>query len=422
MPRSVFDRLSVVHWTLVLWVLAFALALAAGLLLPSSLRQPSTDYIRYYAPRAEELLTGSGLLDPAGQVYTRYPPGYPLVLATMFALSDLLRINEALLLALLAAVCAGCSAGLLYQTAALAFGARSALIAGAAWAFYPFALWTTAGAQIEAVYLPVVFAAVYALARAMLRDDSSLRAYVLVGALVGLAMLLRPAALAVGAAVLVAVLMWGGRRRVAQSLALLVTSMLVIAPWLCYVYAVNGVVIPLGSGGLPSIVDGLTFAVRPSDEREPVELPEGVVDLQTRLYQQLRASADDPAGVIIRELAASPGAALQLGAIKAVRSWYATDSRRYELVVLLAQGAALLVVAGAAWRILRCGTRDMRRLLALVLLFTLSIWLSTTAVLSILRYMLPAMGLLFCLLPAYSSRLARSDAMVASSTPAASRT
>jgi hypothetical protein len=115
--------------------------------------------------------------------------------------------------------------------------------------------------------------------------------------------------------------------------------------------------------------------------------------------------------------------AAQLIAIKAARSWYATDSRRFETASLFIQLGYLAAVFWSAARILRGNApAGARALLALMLLIAAYHWLTTIAVLSILRYMLPAMGLLFCLLPAlvYSKNTARSAAISASVSPAAS--
>jgi 4-amino-4-deoxy-L-arabinose transferase-like glycosyltransferase len=401
-------------WSLAVFVVGFTLAFAAGLILND---QVSTDYARYYAPRAHEILAGSGLLDDNGLVHVRYPPGYPLMLAGVFALANVLGLTERLMVTFAAATGLALSTVVLYQIAAHIFGSRPALLTAVTWATYPFALWSAAGGQIEAFYLPFLFGSVYAALRA---SESGWWAAA-AGVLAGLAMLIRPSALGISLILCLWLIVRGRDWR--RAAALLTASGLIILPWLVYVYTINGALIPLSTGGTPSIIDGVTFAVRDNAFREQVTLPSGVMRLQTRIFEGVREQNDAPLRAVIAEMSADPASAVQLIAIKAARAWYATDSRRFEAASLFVQLGYLAVSGWAAARILR-GHAPMpaRPLLALILLIAAYHWLTTIAVLSILRYMLPAMGLLFCLLPAllHSRNSARSAANSASVSPAAS--
>lgn len=390
------------------------LALAAGLVLND---QVSTDYARYYAPRAREILAGSGLLDENGLVYARYPPGYPLMLAGVFALADALGLSERVIVTLASATGLALSAVVMYQIAAHIFGLRPALLTAVIWSTYPFALWSAAGGQIEAFFLPFLLGSVYAALRA---SESGGWAAV-AGILAGLAMLIRPSALGISVILCLWLILRGRHWR--RAAALLTASGLVILPWLVYVTIINGALIPLSTGGIPSIIDGVTFAVREQSGRDSILLPDDVMRLQTRILEGVRTQIDSPLRVVIAELSADPASAFQLIAIKAARAWYATDSRRFETVSLLVQLGYLAIIGWSAVRILRGHSpKDARPLLALILLVTAYHWLTTTAVLSILRYMLPAMGLLFCLLPAllHSRNSARSAAISASVSPTVS--
>jgi hypothetical protein len=396
------------------FIVGFMLAFAAGLILSD---QVSTDYARYYAPRAREILMGSALRDENGLVHVRYPPGYPLILAGLFALADALSADERVIVALTAALGLAISAVVLYQIAARVFGLTPSLLTAAAWSTYPFALWSSAGGQIEAFFLPFLFGSVYAALRAV---DSG-RWAAAAGILAGVAMLIRPAAL--GISLILCLWLIARSREWARSAALLTASGIVILPWLIYVYSINGALIPLSTGGAPSIIDGMTFAVRDSSVREPVTLPDAVMRLQARILDGIQAQREPPLRIISEALLADPASAVQLIAIKAARAWYATDSRRFETATLFIQVGYLAIIGWAAARTLRRNApAGARSLLALIMLAAAYHWLTTIAVLSILRYMLPAMGLLFCLLPAlvHSRKTARSAAISASVSPAAS--
>jgi hypothetical protein len=93
---------------------------------------------------------------------------------------------------------------------------------------------------------------------------------------------------------------------------------------------------------------------------------------------------------------------------KALRSWYATDSGRFELPSMILQSLYLVVIVIGSWQSWHQG--EQRRQMTLIIwLITAYFWLITITVLSILRYILPAIGLLFLLLPGILVRDGRSS-------------
>src|SRR5262249_59645467 len=112
-----------------------------------------------------------------------------------------------------------------------------------------------------------------------------------------------------------------------------------IAPWELWVHARIGAWIPLSEGGASSMRDGLGFATSVKPFRSPVHLSGGlgplVQDIEARY-----GSLDSPASVVAflrEEFARRPAAVLELLAWKAARSWYGTDSRRYDVWLLAGQ-------------------------------------------------------------------------------------
>jgi hypothetical protein len=88
-----------------------------------------------------------------------------------------------------------------------------------------------------------------------------------------------------------------------------------------------------------------------------------------------------------------------------VRSFYGTDSLRYELWLLAIQLPLLLLSASALKLSYRWPEREPWRPLAFLTLAVLVYFLAMTVlVLSILRYLVPAMALLFLLLGATVAR------------------
>ena len=230
------------------------------------------------------------------------------------------------------------------------------------------------------------------------------------GLLLGMAMLIRP--IAVGLGLLVALLIFLGlssihwRVRLGLTLLLLLGNLLVAGPWEVWLVGQTGDLPLLSTGGVPSIRDGLTFAVNAKGYRSPIAVPSDVADLMLTLRSQSDSlsSVGRIAGFLAHVATTQPGTVARLFAIKAARSWYATDSGRSEGLILTLQLVYLVPIVGAGVAIRRRGLLEAGGLLNVVLLLISYFWLMTVLALSVLRYMVPGMGLLFLLLPAVLPR------------------
>jgi len=223
------------------------------------------------------------------------------------------------------------------------------------------------------------------------------------GVLLGLATLVRSIALGLGG-VLAAVLVAAGRgpraRRGAVAVCLVAANVATLAPWVAWATVRTGVFVPVSTGGPPSVRDGLTFAVRTKGYRAAVDVPPGVRALMTRIEgraAELR-STGGIARVVAEEVARRPAAGVHLLAWKLVRSWYATDSGRGERVAL-AVHLALLPLVVAATRRAALGRRAERALALTAWAVAVYCWMMTVVVLSIVRYLVPAVGVLLALVP-----------------------
>ncbi len=386
---------------------AVVITLLFWALLPASLNvDDGSDYSAFYGPVARNLAAGHGLLMPDGNVAGRYPPGYPLVLAGDFAVATALRLPENLVQTVVVLLCLGAATALLWSIARLAWGRWSATAVALLWAGYPFMLWLTKQPNSEIPFVAVLYAGLALAGHAARRDRDRWAGWLLFGAglLLGCAMLIRP--IAVGVGVLVAGLIVLGlpattrRVRWGLALALLLGNLVAVAPWEGWLLAQTGSLAPLSTGGVASMRDGLTFAVNPKGYRQTIPVPLDVADLMRTIRS--RATLDSVgriAGFLAHEATVHPGTVGRLFALKAARSWYATDSGRSEGLILALQGLYLLPVAAASVALGRRG-RVERQLLGAVWLLVGYFWLMTILALSVLRYMVPAMGLLFLLLPA----------------------
>jgi hypothetical protein len=390
----------------VVFLAAVALGQALWFALPSRLRvNESGDYAGFYAPVARSLAQGRGPVGESGALATRYPPGYPALLGIVFLVSDRAGVDESSAVRWFHLLCAGVASVSLLRVARRLWTPRTALGVALLWTLYPPAVWLTRQPSSELPFLVALFAAVEALLRAFRhRRRRGLHAF-LAGALAGAASLIRPIGLALAA--LLAVIAWRGTRalcarsRASIACALLLGNLLAILPWEAFVWSRVGRVIPLSTGGPASILDGWTYAANPEKVFTTAHPPPAEV---TRFMQDLMArraefqSTTHSFGVILEEGLAHPRAAVTLGAIKAARCWYGTDSGRFESATLVIQStfAALVLMAGfGAWRRGGARRRVARGIATLVGYF----WIMTFLTLSIARYMVPAIGLALLLCP-----------------------
>lgn len=407
-----------------LFFLAMVISAVFWSLLPGEFRgNQSTDYLNHYEPVARSIAAGRGItLD--GVIATRYPPGFSVLLAIVFRLSEWLNVPEGLVLLVFRLVCAGLSVVFIYALARLIWSPNLALIPALAWLTYPFALWLNKQPNSEVPFIPLLYAVMFAFWLALLRKPRAWWLYLLAGVLAGGAMLIRPAAigLSIIMAVLALFLVKPGvtvRSRLLAAALILTGNILVVLPWQIAVFNQTQAIIPLGTGGTVTIQDGLTFLAVPKDYRREVKIPEDVADLMWT-FQERRPemiSAGQALAVIIEEARQAPGAFTKLMLIKITRSWYGIDSRQFELPTIFLQIIYLSFILWGSWYAWRWGG-DRRRMIAGNWIVVLYFWAMTILVIPLFRYMLPVMGLLMVALPGvWLSIRARSSAGSASVAP-----
>ncbi len=241
-------------------------------LLPAAYQgNQSTDYTTFYEPVARSIVAGNGVT-LEGEIATRYPPGFPLLVAGAFGLGNTLGLSDDGALMWFRLLCAGLSAVLIFALARLVWSPLPALAAALAWATYPFGLWLTKQPNSEVAFIPLMLAAVYLLWRALLYSPRAWWLYLGAGLLAGAAMLVRPAGIGLGVVFVVLVFLFAGQgvgwlAKGGFALLIIAGNLLMIVPWQASVYARTAEFIPLSSGGAITIQDGLTFLAIPKDYR-----------------------------------------------------------------------------------------------------------------------------------------------------------
>ncbi|MGD9901855.1 MAG: ArnT family glycosyltransferase [Vicinamibacterales bacterium] len=362
------------------------------------------DYEAVYEPVARAILTQGRPLTPDGAPATRYPPGYPLVLAAGFWASAHTGIDEATIRAGLALAAMAGSSMFLFLMARTIWPRQASFVAPALWTSCPLVLWMSGIESSEPTFFVLFFAACYAAWIGVVRRRPTVWLAV-AGVLLGAAMMVRPVAIAVGA--LLAAGVWAdwrrdrpARVRLAGVALVLIGNLLVVAPWIGWLHQRTGRFVPLSDGAAPSMRDGLTFAINLKGYRAGTPVPSGVAaamrDIQAD-YHDLRSPAD-VGRAVWGQLQERPVAVGELFLLKAARSWYGTDSHQREgavAAILLVYLVPVIVGTFVAWQ----AGADARRLAVGIAAIVLYFWAMTVLVLSIVRYMLPALGLLFVLAP-----------------------
>jgi hypothetical protein len=388
-----------------LFVLTLAVSWVFWSLLPGAYQtNQSTDYSGNYEPIARNIAAGLGItLD--GEIATRYPPGFSVALAAAFRTGDALGVGEEAALLWLRLLSAGLATVLLYILARLVWPPLGGLIVGLAWATYPFGLWLTKQPNSEIVFIPLFFASVYLLWRALLRSPRAWWLYLGAGLLSGAAMLVRPVGIGLGFVFVLQLMIFARKTlslpaRVGFSAVILLGNLLAVGPWEAAVYRQTGEVIPLSTGGPVSIKDGLTFLIAPKEYRREVEHSPDVEAFMAALLER-RPEMQGTGGIVtitLEEAGRAPLAALKFTGIKAARSWFGTDSREFEGITLGLQLVYFALAFWGSWYAWRRGG-DLRQMIAGNWMLILYFWAMTIIVVPLLRYTLPAMGLVMMALP-----------------------
>lgn len=388
------------RWLLTIALCAPLAVLLCWRLLPTDAQaNENADYQTYYEPVARNLLAGKGLADRLGGPAFFYPPGYSLLLAAAFRLGAALGVTTDAAPAGLTLLAHLLAALFLWLLAREVWSERTAGLAALAWISYPPILWLCKQPNSELPFMAVLHASVWLLARACFRQRIWLG--LPAGLLAGAAALIRPiglgASVMMGAGLLLAAASLQRRFRANLLALLLLGNAAALAPWQAWVHARTGRLVIVSSNLMPGIRDGLRFAVNLKRYRQAVAVPDDVRALMQRLDARAPELTSLPrlAAILAGE---APAPIAKLLALKAARSWYATDSGRREGALLALQAIYLCLIGWSGWRAWRIGGRA-RALAAGLGLTLLYFWGMTTLMLSILRYLTPAIGLLFALLP-----------------------
>lgn len=392
-----------------------AVLLACGfkLVVPASVGTSGTDYYLWDEPVARNLLAGRGYVHHDDEIYTRRPPGYPLILVGLALLERTLGLSEHALLRPFELFCTGTSVALIYLLARRIWGPWLGLIPPIVWMTYPLFLMITAYPNSEMPFVVLFALGLLVIDHAIAGSQPRSFAFLAAGILAGLAMLVRP--IGIGLGVIMATLSWLGlshqslRERTMSAALVLLGNVIAVAPWTLYVSHKANEHIILASTGPYALLEGLTFAVNDKNGgRVGTYVPEDVRELMQDVEKDIGRfqSASDILKYMTTQTGERPLTVAKLLCLKAARSWYGTDSQRWELPILCLQGVYLTAIATAGVLAWKRGTPP-RPILICIVILTLYFWGMNILSLTLVRYSVPIMWLLFLLLPALGAPFAK---------------
>jgi hypothetical protein len=303
---------------------------------------------------------------------------------------------------------------LVYLGASRFWGPARGCIVLVLWITYPLNLFFCSYPSAEVPFEVLLYGGLLLFAWGVTSERGRWFQFALCGLLVGCSMLIRPIALLLSFAL--ALCLWVlkadlcARGRLALVAVLLASTCLTVLPWEIWVYRNTRQVVLLGSLGVAALKSGLTFGASGKKFHSGVSLPRDVRQVMEEINSQsnkVRTYSD--VGVVLAEQARKrPVALVKLFVIKAARSWYGTDSQRWEGALALVQAPYLVLALAASLRAWRARGR-LRQLAVVVWIVVIYFWAMNILSATIARYSVPSMALLFMLVPALWQGLARSE-------------
>lgn len=410
---------------LLLFVGQLLVLAAFRLVLPGDLAaNESTDFTLFYRPVAEHLADGDGLEVVAGVPALRYPPGYPVLLAAAFTVGDALGVAREDVLTPLTLVLTAVAGVLLHLVARRVFGRRTAWVTSVLWIAYPLTLWTAKQPNSEVPFMVVLYAAVLVFLPVVVGGAATSRRLAAAGALLGAGAVIRPAGLVLlPALALVAWLRLAGprTRRALLCVALVAGFLVPVTLASAWMSSIGEAPVLLSDSPDLNVIDGLSLAVGSREEAEDLPMPGSMRELVLDAWsREDELGREGTLGPYLRQVAREhPAAMAELVVYKAARSWYGTESFRYEGAILALQLVFLGFVVAGGVTAFRRGSGS-RWYVVLAAALTLVSWFSAIAALSIVRYLVPALGLLVPLAAVAVLAVASSRGWVSSPEPSPS--
>jgi 4-amino-4-deoxy-L-arabinose transferase-like glycosyltransferase len=342
-----------------------------------------SDTVDFYDPFAKGILSGKGIVREQATQVEIPEPGYPLFLASVYKVTGQVGMSNTIYPWIVVFIqCV--NSILIFFIGKRVAGKTIGLIAGLLFATYPPIVYLSTLSWVSTpLFLLPFFGFVLSFLKAW--QDKSKVSMIASGVFLGMAALVR--AFVVYLPVFLTIFLWTirtaplYRKRILWTVSFLGPFLIVIFPWILYNGVSHGIWVPISPNGPPALLDGLTHLADSEVAQDALPFTE-----------EMRTSALTVGKFWINEFWAKPWVTVKYYGLKISRVWYGTNAGWHEMELILIQIPYLFTALWGLWQAIL--SERTRRISLLLLTIVIYFWLVTSFALSILRYMIPVMGLL----------------------------
>ena len=351
---------------------------------------PGTDYYNYYKPIAENILQGKGFVlhgkDISGIGFV-----YPFFIAGVIFFSDASGISPLCLIVFFNVLLASFSSCFLFLFVKEIFNKRIALFSSFLWLTYPFNLWLLKNPNTEVPFIFFFFLSILFFVFSVKKKKQ--RYFLLSGFFLAVSLATKLIVLFLPIVFVVFIILFLKsaeiKARILSVVFFFLGLLIVILPWFFYISPANNIFITLPGRTPNTIVSGITWF---SEKGEREILSEDVKRFITKMRSQDLNTFGKTAGFFAREAIQRPIPVMKIIWLKLSRSWYGTSSRWKEEPLILAIQLFYIISAIFGLRIVLKRKTEISFVI-FILLIILYFWAMIFSVVSIMRYMIPVMGL-----------------------------
>lgn len=359
----------------------------------------SVDYFSRYKPSAENIYHNFDF-----ETIEYYVPGYPIIICFSFLLSDIFGIDINLSNHLFQLLFFIISALLIFKIGNLFFRKKFALLPSLIWISYPPNLYMMKQSTTPSVpFIALLFYIVYLFLKLIKENNFSKFNFFYLGILIGILMYIKPTAIGLGFIFTIVIFVTLKSKNYLQrtylSLVLLLGIELIILPWQAFIYKQTDKFVFLMPNSIMMIKDGLVFNQK-TDSRIGIKLSDDVEQISVIVKKNWYQLKDFPdlVNVLTPYFKDSPISFIKLFFIKVIRSFYGLDSHRYENMSLIMQAVYFaLIIRGIIFSFNK--SIIMKKYFILISFIFIYFLANAVAVVPILRYINPPLGLFFIFIP-----------------------
>lgn len=360
------------------------------LILMSSAEITDSDYRKHYSKMADNILEGKKYLDEHDYVITRFPPGYAITLLPIHLFAKYLKFPTSTLIPFFNILIHSLCNFLLFRILLITTkDLRISLSGTFFWALFPLNWWLIKQANSETVYIFFVLAGILTLLR-----KSNFRYFFAGGLLLGFSALIRPTGtlLIVPVSIFLISKNFHNLSKLAANFFSVFSGIVVILfPWIIYVYLFNNKLIPVGGGSEIATFDGAKLSFY-----NPLFLTDSFSE-KINLIKECLVTGKNYWFCLVDIFNDKPFALISFVLHKYLLGFFMTQVHKFDIYILILQ---IFTFTGISWGIHNVLRQKRISIQYVLLFFALFFYHSIVSVwiVPLVRYMVPAMPFLMVFL------------------------